>query len=174
MPVSIAASAALFIGVCIVSDVRTRRIPNVLTGPTIALGTALNGFYGGYQGVAHSALGLLLPVAVLLVPFALGGIGGGDVKMMGALGALVGAPLALGGLVAGMILGGVIMAVHLARLGRLGEKLRATGAMFWGAATTGSVASLRMTSGEAGAVSLPYSVPLGLASLAVLAAGACR
>jgi prepilin peptidase CpaA len=114
-------------------------------------------------------------VAVLLLPFALGGIGGGDVKMMGALGALVGARLALWGLALGMILGGAFMVVHLCWIGRFREKLRATGSMFWGAAVTGSLTPLRATSEGPDAVTLPYSVPLGLGSLAVLAAsGMCR
>ena len=90
-------------------------------------------------------------------------------------GALVGARLALWGLALGMILGGAFMLVHLCWIGRLGEKLRATGSMFWRAAVTGSLTSLRVTGEAPDAVSLPYSVPLGLGSLAVLAAsGICR
>jgi hypothetical protein len=74
-----------------------------------------------------------------------------------------------------MILGGAFMVAHLCWIGRLREKLRATGSMFWGAAVTGSLTPLRVPSESPGAVSLPYSVPLGLGSLAVLAAsGICR
>src|SRR5690348_3845619 len=129
----------MFIGACIAFDVRTRRIPNALTAPMIAIGAVLNGVHAGMPGVAYSAAGLLLPIAILFLPFALGGIGGGDVKMMGAVGALVGPRLALWGLGLGMILGGAVMIVHLGRIGRLGEKLRASGAMVLGAVTTGSL-----------------------------------
>jgi hypothetical protein len=38
----------------------------------MAFGAALNGFHDGYHGIAGSILGLALPVAVLLLPFALG------------------------------------------------------------------------------------------------------
>ena len=175
MPFPIAVTAVAFIGVCIAADVRTRRIPNLLTGPALVAGAAMNSMYGGYQGLTNSALGLLAPVAILFVPFALGGIGGGDVKMMGALGAFVGPRLALSGLALGMILGGAIMIVHLCRIGRLGEKLGRTMAMFTMAARTGSIAPLRPPGNDPTAVTLPYSVPLGIGTIAVLAAsGAWR
>ena len=170
MPPLIVTTAAIFIAVCITLDVRTRRIPNLVTGSTMVLGTILNTAYSGGSGLAASLLGVFVPMTILLLPFAMGGIGGGDVKMMGALGALVGPRLALWGLVLGMILGGVIMMFHLARRGRLGEKVRATGAMVRAAAATGSVAPLHVTSESPGSVALPYSVPLGLGSLMVLAA----
>jgi prepilin peptidase CpaA len=169
MPVVIAVSAVAFVGLCIALDVRTRRIPNVVTVPAIVLGLAVNGLYMGPHGVATSLAGLVLPVALLLFPFALGGIGGGDVKMMAAVGALLGPRLAVWGLVLGMILGGGIMLAHLGRIGRLREKLRATASMVSAAVATGSVAPLRPTGDPQEIVALPYSVPLGLGTLAVLA-----
>ena len=171
MPLSIIASTVVFTGVCIALDVRTRRIPNAITGPAILLGAALNLFHGGLYGLACALAGLLFTVVILLGPFALGGIGGGDVKMMGAVGALLGPRLAFLGLGLGMILGGAIMILHLGRLGRLGQKLRATAAMFSAAAVTGSLAPLRASAEHPDAIALPYSVPLGLGTLAVLFLG---
>jgi prepilin peptidase CpaA len=170
MPLPIATSAVIFVAACIALDLRTRRIPNALTGGAMVLGACFNASYLGYRGLASSLMGVTVPMAALLVPFALGGIGGGDVKMMGAIGALLGPRLALSGLAAGMILGGVIMMVHLARLGRLGEKLRATVDIFSAAAATGSLAPLRVSASQPEAITLPYSVPLGLGTLAVIAA----
>lgn len=71
-------------------DLRTRRIPQVLT-----LGGALAGFAfhlasGGWSGVALSVAGWALGIAIFLAPFALGGLGAGDVKLLGALGAWLG------------------------------------------------------------------------------------
>ena len=168
MPLSIIASTVVFTGLCIALDVRTRRIPNAVTGPAIVLGAALNLFHGGLHGLVYALSGLLITVVILLGPFALGGIGGGDVKMMGAVGALLGPRLAFLGLALGMILGGAIMILHLGRLGRLGQKLRATASMFSAAAVTGSLAPLRLSADQPGAIALPYSVPLGLGTLAVL------
>jgi prepilin peptidase CpaA len=131
-------------------------------------GIALNIRFLGGAGLAASVAGLLVTTGVLLWPFAMGGIGGGDVKMMGAVGAFLGPRLAFLGLAVGMILGGAIMAVHLARHGRLGEKVRGTVAMFQAAALTHSLAPLRVSAREQGAVALPYSVPLALGTLAAI------
>src|SRR5690349_21543935 len=113
-----------FVAACMIVDLRTRRIPNVLTLPALLAGVALQAGYGGAAGIATSVAGAAIAIAVLSVPFALGGIGGGDVKMMGAIGALVGPRLGVASLAVGMVLGGVIMTAHLARLGLLRAKMR--------------------------------------------------
>ena len=122
----------------------------------------------GWTGLEASVLGFALAVGVLLVPFALGGIGGGDVKMMGAIGALVGPDLLLRSLVIGLIAGGCFAAVHLARRSRLREKLHATAGMFTQAVATHSLEPLRAPTTAPGAIVLPYSVPLGLGTVIVL------
>jgi prepilin peptidase CpaA len=69
------------------ADLRTKRIPNFLT-----LGTALAGLgfqlgYGGWAGGLNGLLGLALGIALLILPYGLGGVGAGDVKALAALGA---------------------------------------------------------------------------------------
>ena len=73
-----------------VTDLRTRRIPNLLT-----FGAALAGFLyqfvsGGIDGLGHATLGWLVGAAIFILPFTLGGLGGGDVKLLAALGAWLG------------------------------------------------------------------------------------
>src|SRR5690606_1381910 len=76
-----------------VMDARTGRIPNWLTLPAAALGVALGAIRGGGSGVIASLIGLLVAA---VIPWALHratrgrAIGGGDVKLFAALGALVG------------------------------------------------------------------------------------
>lgn len=96
------------IGVCItvavlacVSDLATRRIPNTLTIGGIVLGLAMNGADGYADGGLTVALhGLWASVAGIAVcslapalSFAKGEIGGGDVKLFAAIGALLGPSL---------------------------------------------------------------------------------
>jgi len=164
----IAATAVAFVALCVTIDVRTRRIPNAVSGTAMLLGITLNTAHEGAAGLLDSVAGLGLTTGALLWPFAMGGLGGGDVKMMAAIGALLGPRLAFMGLGAGMILGGAIMFWHLARRGRLREKLMATATMFRVAALTRSLDPLRVSAADQGAVALPYSVPLGLGTLAAL------
>ncbi len=168
MPSSITTTLLIFLAAAVIADLRSRRIPNLLSGPALALGLALQALHFGTPGFLASLSGAALMVGLLLLPFALGGIGGGDVKMMAAVGALAGPQLAVLSLAAGMTLGGAIMAIHLARLGRLRPTLHATATMCATAVLTGSLAPLRRQPGTPGKVALPYSVPLGLGTLAVL------
>lgn len=72
------------------TDIKSRRIPNWLILIGLSLGwltlTAEQGISGWLDGV----LGLVLGIALLFIPFALGGLGAGDVKLLGLVGALKG------------------------------------------------------------------------------------
>lgn len=168
MPSSITATLLLFLAAAVIADLRSRRIPNLLSGPALVIGLTLQALHFGMPGLLGGLAGAALMLAILLLPFALGGIGGGDVKMMTAVGALAGPQLAVFSLAAGMMLGGVVMAIHLARLGRLRTTLAATATMCATAVLAGSVAPLRRRPGTTDTVALPYSVPLGLGTLAAL------
>jgi prepilin peptidase CpaA len=152
----------IFVAACIASDLRSRRIPNALTASGMAVGLAAHAASAGLMGFATAGCGLLLAVGLLLLPFALGGIGGGDVKMMAAVGALVGPTALLASLLAGMLLGGLVAVGVLWRRGRLTEKLQLVGAMLRSALVMRSIEPLRAPANGPDAVALPYSVPLGL------------
>jgi prepilin peptidase CpaA len=79
----------LFSGLSIGFDVYQRRIPNwlVLTGAVGGIAFSLN---EGGLSLYDSLLGLVLGIAILFIPFALGWLGAGDVKLLGAMGALLG------------------------------------------------------------------------------------
>jgi len=71
-------------------DLRTRRIPNLLTFGTAVAALVFHLAVGGRQGVAESAAGWIVGAAMLMVPYVLGGMGAGDVKLLAALGAWIG------------------------------------------------------------------------------------
>ncbi len=71
-------------------DLKTRRIPNFLTFSVAALGMAFGAWTGGPEGAMNSSAGWIAGLAIFFVPFALRGLGGGDVKLLAALGAWVG------------------------------------------------------------------------------------
>src|SRR6266404_4047696 len=162
LPVPIVIALITFVVACCAVDVRIRRIPNAISAPAILAGLLLNTWYFGMNGLLASTGGVVVMGAVLIAPFALGGIGAGDVKMMAAVGAFLGPRLAALGLGIGMGVGGVIMGVHLLRVGRFTEKIRALQAMISSAVLTRSTLPLRIAADDPGAISLPYSVPLAV------------
>jgi prepilin peptidase CpaA len=102
-------------------DFRIRRIPNWLIAIGLICGVVLNAFHGSPY-LIQSVLGFLVGVVVLIVPFALGWIGAGDVKYLGVVGSLLGVSwlprvFFYSALVAGIIAIGYL-AVGLARISR--------------------------------------------------------
>ena len=73
-----------------VTDLRSQRIPNVLTFGSALAAVVFHSVMGSWDGLFLSASGWAVGVAVFLLPFALGGMGAGDVKLVAALGAWLG------------------------------------------------------------------------------------
>src|SRR3984957_15104228 len=71
-------------------DVRTRKIPNWLTVPGFVLGVIVHLLFGGWHGALFSLEGAVLALVIILPLFLLRGLGAGDWKLMGAVGALLG------------------------------------------------------------------------------------
>ena len=72
------------------NDLKVQKIPNLLTYPTIIVAIAYHGVTGGSDGLFFSLSGLCVGTAVILIPYLFGGMGAGDVKLMGASGAVLG------------------------------------------------------------------------------------
>ncbi len=79
----------LFISLAVGFDVKENRIPNWLILLAVTGGILISAWRGAAQ-VIDSLLGLGLGVGILLVPFALGWLGAGDVKLLGAVGSILG------------------------------------------------------------------------------------
>jgi prepilin peptidase CpaA len=71
-------------------DLRTRRVPNVLTASLASAGVLLAGAGLGHVGLGASVLGLVLGLVLMLPGHFLGGTGAGDVKLFAAVGSLLG------------------------------------------------------------------------------------
>jgi len=76
-------------GISAFFDYKVRRIPNWLIVIGLICGVTLNAFQSASL-LAHSLVGLVIGVMVLIVPFAFGWIGAGDVKFFGVVGSLLG------------------------------------------------------------------------------------
>lgn len=86
---------ALFTAVAAIWDYRQHRIPNNLTLPVFFAGWIYQGVFHGWAGIGNAATGFLVGFGVLFVLWIVGGGGGGDVKLMGALSVWLGYRLTL-------------------------------------------------------------------------------
>jgi prepilin peptidase CpaA len=95
-------------------DIRYRRIPNWLVATGIVAGFAWNLYASGWSGVGHAAAGLGLGFALYFPLYLLRARGAGDVKLLAAVGAIVGPGNCFWVFLLTALLGGVIaMAILL-------------------------------------------------------------
>ncbi len=83
---------ALMLTLAVYYEIKSSRIPNWLTVSGMAVGLIL-GYLQGMPAFWSSLGGLLIGFGFLFIFYVFGGLGGGDVKLMGAAGALMGAKL---------------------------------------------------------------------------------
>jgi len=95
------------------TDLWKFKVYNALTFPALIAGLAVSTWLGGFEGFKASALGAGLGFGTLVVFFALGGVGAGDVKLMTAVGAWIGPALALQVFLAASLAAGVYALILL-------------------------------------------------------------
>jgi prepilin peptidase CpaA len=111
-------------------DSATERIPNPLTYTAILLGVGINcvatipalagtGHWLGTAGTVESLMGFGLCTSIGLVCMALAGMGGGDMKLLSAVGALLGLSQSVDVLVAALVVGIIYSLINLVLAGRL-------------------------------------------------------
>jgi prepilin peptidase CpaA len=83
---------ALMLTIAVYIELKEMRIPNWLTLSGMSLGLLIS-YLHGTNAFVSSIVGLLIGFGFLFIFYVFGGVGGGDVKLMGAAGALMGAAL---------------------------------------------------------------------------------
>lgn len=113
-------------------DVRYRRIPNVLVLTALVAGLLINTFFGGLQGLGNSALGFGLAFIPMLLLHIFGAMGAGDVKLMGAVGSILGVTLMPVTLVLVVMVGGILAVYTTLRAGTMFSTLHGVLKIFVG------------------------------------------
>jgi prepilin peptidase CpaA len=119
---------SLGLAAAVVIDVRSRRIPNWLTGAIAGAGFGLAAGGGGVTP-AQAALGLLAGLALMLPGHVIGATGAGDVKLMAAIGSFLGPALVLRAFLFSAVAGGALAIAVAMHRGLLAETLTNTGAL---------------------------------------------
>ncbi|QDT56150.1 Type IV leader peptidase family protein [Caulifigura coniformis] len=151
----------VFTAVAAAWDLREKRIPNKLTLPMFFAGWIYQIAFHGWAGVLDGLAGFAIGFGVLFVLWFIGGGGGGDVKLMGAMSVWMGFQMTL------LVLVTSTAAVVLLTMG----------AVVWGILNRGmrkTQERLKAKAGETRAQKqarriLPYAVPVALATWLVLA-----
>jgi prepilin peptidase CpaA len=105
----------IFVGILLtlacLTDLRTRRIPNVLTLSAAAGALLFHFATGGWSAAGWSLAGLFLGAVLFFPMFALRGMGAGDVKLLAAIGGWLGPGQVASVALATSIVGGAIAIV---------------------------------------------------------------
>lgn len=72
-----------------IQDFRERKVSNVISLSALILGIGVQTFLAGWAGLGNALLGSVVGFCVFLIFYMLGGMGGGDIKLMAGLGALM-------------------------------------------------------------------------------------
>lgn len=120
--VMLLASAFLCLITC--TDTLRGRIPNLATFSLLAGGIGYHLYQAGPAGLQFALLGGLTGFLLLLLPYLLMGMGGGDVKALAALGALLGPGAIFQVFIFTGLIGGLLALLYLTLAGRLFAKLR--------------------------------------------------
>ncbi|HTM35097.1 MAG TPA: prepilin peptidase [Vicinamibacterales bacterium] len=158
---TMAETAALFVaGVACLTDLRSARIPNVLTFSAVAAALVFHAAAPGGLGLQAAGLGLLVGLLVFFPFFALGAMGAGDVKLMAALGAWLGWYGAINVALFGAVAGGVLAIIVSLWHGYLGTALANLKRLFFHFWLTGMQPLPELTLDHGKGLRLPYALPI--------------
>lgn len=96
-----------------IEDLARRQISNWICGAALVAGLGLHLMSEGWRGGVSAVLGALTGFAVFLIFYLLGGMGGGDVKLMAGFGALLGVKQLLEAALWTAICGGLFAALAI-------------------------------------------------------------
>ena len=115
----------LGLAAAVFTDVRTRRIPNWLTAGITGAGFGI-AFGGGAVTPAQAALGMIAGLLLMMPGHVIGATGAGDVKLMAAIGVLVGPGVVFKAFLYTAVAGGVFALAVAVRRGMLADTLYGT------------------------------------------------
>lgn len=153
------------LSISLYTDLKQRKIFNSVTVSAAAAGLLYNAAAFGFAGVKLTLCGLVVGMSLLLIPFLMGGIGAGDVKLLGVVGAVKGTVFVINAGLYSAVAGGIFALALLAYRGILVDVFKNTA---WGLATLkGSFLSEGALTGG----SFPYGVAIFAGTAFVLLSG---
>jgi prepilin peptidase CpaA len=146
-------------------DVREHRIPNWLTYPAILLGILLRWGFFGWPGLGSAVAGCLLAGGIVFVFYLVRAMGADDVKLLAAIGSLLGPHAAAVVLVATALAGGVLALVYVFARRRFGTTLRNVGSVLLFHSGSGLKTHPELNLDNPSALRMPYGLAIATGTL---------
>lgn len=147
------------------TDWRSRKIPNWLTLPGIMSGITVHAILNGWRGAGFSLLGIAVALLLLMPLVFMRGLGAGDWKLMGVVGAFLGWKLFLFVLLGSIFAAGLMAAVQVCRAGRITETLKNIFTLIRGFFTFGLVKNPQISLENPHLLKVPFGVAVAAATL---------
>ena len=149
--------------ISLITDIKNRKILNIVTMPSILFAFIYYSAAQGWEGFLFSGKGFLVGFALLLIPYLLGGMGAGDVKLMAAIGALMGTSFVLYSFVYIALIGGLISLVLIMKNRGIWHSIKT---FFFNITFFRSeLGSILFSKDKSSSISFPYGVAIVLGTL---------
>jgi len=158
----------ILLAIAVWTDLQRHRIPNIVSLGGIVLGVVTHTWYSGFPGFLTGIGGTAVGMGVFLPFYLLRGMGAGDVKLMGTVGAFLGPKYGL--LASGLCLGagGVLALIILISRGGLAPLANRYMSTLKCLLVTGKVSHTPPDPNEVAAVKFPYATAIGIGTLVTL------
>jgi len=155
--------------ISLITDVTKRKILNIVTFPAIIFAFIYYSVSLGINGFLFSGKGFLVGLSLLIIPYLLGGMGAGDVKLVAAIGALMGTSFVFSSFIYIALIGGVIALLLI--LKRNGFKYSIKTFFYQIVFLQGNLGELIFQSDKKNSITFPYGVAITIGTICTLVWG---
>ncbi|MGG2025714.1 A24 family peptidase [Gottfriedia sp. S16(2024)] len=160
---------AIVLLISLITDIRNRKILNIVTLPAIFFGFIYYTITLGFDGLIFSSKGFLAGLGFLIIPYLLGGMGAGDVKLMAAIGALMGTIFTFYAFIYTAVIGGIIGIILIIKRRGAWNSIKS---LFYTLAFQNSNLGFKLTNQDNQTkILFPYGVPIVLGTICATVLG---
>ena len=147
------------------TDIKERKIYNVILLPALILALVYQLWVTGLTGLFYWGQGFILGLALLFIPYLLGGMGAGDVKLLGVIGAIRGPVFVFYCFLATAVVGGLLSVGLLLYRRKLTQAVGNIGSVVQTVTTYGFLNAKTALPPEDESTSLPYGLAIACGAM---------